>query len=334
VAFIYDHVPITREQLGEYLIERYGGDRLENLVNKRIIEEECKARHDEVTAAEVEAALLQDRIVVSGDSKQPVSREMFEKRVLVPQKMSLYEWTEDSIKPRLLLDKLCRGYWQVLGKERKLVLDRLSKQQVLWDERDVQAAFDAYYGEKVQGRLILWPLSEERVAMQEYAGIRDSEDAFRQKATHQASPRLAEHGGKPDHPITHHSTGNDEMEQEVFSLQPGDVSRVLQTPEGFVVFKCDARVPADPTKKLAEVRDQLIKEVAEKKLQQELPKMFAAMKDKARPHFLLKSADHPVNLAAEVERELPPDLKPGHSEMAGPPVAGLPRTAAWPERPH
>src|SRR5262245_15099175 len=37
VAYIYNTIPITREDLGEYLIERYGADKLELLVNKRII---------------------------------------------------------------------------------------------------------------------------------------------------------------------------------------------------------------------------------------------------------------------------------------------------------
>ena len=42
VAYIYETIPITREELGEYLIARFGTERLDLLVNKRIIEIECR----------------------------------------------------------------------------------------------------------------------------------------------------------------------------------------------------------------------------------------------------------------------------------------------------
>src|SRR5262245_11729663 len=41
IAYIYDVIPITRADLGEFLIARWGADRLEVLVNERIIEHAC-----------------------------------------------------------------------------------------------------------------------------------------------------------------------------------------------------------------------------------------------------------------------------------------------------
>src|SRR5438128_1544808 len=59
VAYLYDTIPITREELGEYLIARMGKERLGTLVNKRIIEHVCKEKGIEVTSAEVEADLAE-----------------------------------------------------------------------------------------------------------------------------------------------------------------------------------------------------------------------------------------------------------------------------------
>src|SRR6266550_2358404 len=42
VAYVYNTIPITREDLGEYLIARQGSDKVELLVNKRIIEVACQ----------------------------------------------------------------------------------------------------------------------------------------------------------------------------------------------------------------------------------------------------------------------------------------------------
>src|SRR5262245_7314250 len=60
VAYIYGSVPITRQDLGEYLIERYGADRLELLVNKKIIEYACARQGITISPAEVEQALQDD----------------------------------------------------------------------------------------------------------------------------------------------------------------------------------------------------------------------------------------------------------------------------------
>src|SRR5438105_1915867 len=57
VAYIYGNLMVSREDLGEYLIARFGADKLDMLVNKLIIEHACKERGITVTAAEIDAAL-------------------------------------------------------------------------------------------------------------------------------------------------------------------------------------------------------------------------------------------------------------------------------------
>src|SRR5262249_5259570 len=59
VAYIFGNVPITREDLGEYLIARQGYEKIDLLVNKRIIEHAASQRGITVTAAEIEA-IFQD----------------------------------------------------------------------------------------------------------------------------------------------------------------------------------------------------------------------------------------------------------------------------------
>jgi len=50
VAYLYDNEPITREQFGDYLIERHT-DKLDLLINKRIIDDACRQYNIEVAAA-------------------------------------------------------------------------------------------------------------------------------------------------------------------------------------------------------------------------------------------------------------------------------------------
>ncbi len=277
VAVIFGNIPITREELGEYLIAR-NADKLELLVNKRIIEHACKEKGIEVTAAEVEAALAED---LKG---MAVTLDVFETKILRQYHKSLYEWKEDVIRPKLLMTKLCRDRVQIT-------------------EQDFHDAFEAYYGEKVDCRLIMWPKGEEKAAMRAYGDIRKSDEEFEKAARQQASPSLAATGGQV-RPIAHHTTGNDELEREAFRLQPGEISRLIGTPEGTVVLKCVRRLPPDAGKNLESERARLRKEIFEKKLQSEMPKVFRELRDQAQVKLFLKRYTTEEELERDVKREL------------------------------
>jgi parvulin-like peptidyl-prolyl isomerase len=290
VGYYNTNVPVTREELGEYLIARYGADRLELLVNHLIIDEACKERKITVTTAEIEAAFAQDLKTMK------VSRDVFEKDVLGKWGKNLFEWREDVIRPRLMMTKLCQS-------------------RVHCTDEDLHKAFEAYHGEKLQCRIILWPADQFKFALAEYPTIRDSEAEFAKRAKQQASPSLAATGGVIP-AFGHHSLGNEELEQAAFSLHPGEVSTVVQTPQGHVVVKLDKRIPPETSVKLEQEREKLTKEVLEKKVQQEMQVVFKELKDRARPRLMLKDPSKPEDLVAQT-RQLMADLPPIQAPRPG-----------------
>jgi hypothetical protein len=298
VAYVYDE-PVTREDLGEYLITRYGAETLELLVNKRIIEEECKAQGIVIDPGDMEAALLEKVGAFGGD------RRVFDK-ALHDNHTSLDQYKEDVLRPQLQLAKLTAGKVKV-------------------SDDDLKKAYAAYYGEKIECRLIIWPKEERKYAMQEYAEIRDKEEAFADKAGKQASHELAMHGGHlmdgaNIRLIGRYTLGNQDLERELFSLKAGEVSKLVETTEGIVVMKCDRLVPPDGTVSLESVRGKLQKEVAERLTQVQMPIVFAEMRKQADPRLLIKDPSRPEDLTAEVTRELkgmgPPE-KPKGKHPAG-----------------
>src|SRR6266851_3431167 len=60
IAYIHGNIPITREDLGEFLIARQGQNKMELLVNRKIIEHACKQHNISVTPQEVQAAIAED----------------------------------------------------------------------------------------------------------------------------------------------------------------------------------------------------------------------------------------------------------------------------------
>jgi hypothetical protein len=277
VAVIYGNIPVTREDFGEYLIARHS-DKLELLVNKKIIEHACRQRNIEVTDAEVEAVLADELRTMQ------VSLKDFVEKVLKKYNKTLFEWKEDVIKPRLAMNKMCANRIQIT-------------------EEDYRKAFEAYYGEKIEPRIIMFPKGEDKQALQIYGELRKSDEDFDRIAKQQASATLAATGGRIQ-PMGRHTTGNDELEKEAFSLQPGEISRLIATPEGTVVLKCVRRIPADTSKRYENEKHNLDKEIRDKKTQLELPKLFKELQEQAQPKLFVKRPTLQEDLEREVKKEL------------------------------
>ncbi|GIW81099.1 MAG: peptidylprolyl isomerase [Gemmatales bacterium] len=278
VAVIFDNIVITRRELGEYLIQRYGADKLPFLVNHRIIEHFCKKHNIRITQDEIDDKLESDVKELS------ITVADFEKRLLKETGKTLFEWKEDVIWPQLALTRMCKGEIKVT-------------------EEDIKKAFEAHYGKKVKGRLILFPHNEHHIAMKIWPKVRNSEEEFKAAARSQASPTLAAKGGDV-RPISRYSTGNDELEREVLSLKEGEVSAIIGTPEGKVIFKCDRIIPPARNVKLEAVREQLEKEVYQKKLQAQIPIHFQKLYAQAAPKLFLTNQITQAQLMREVEEDL------------------------------
>jgi hypothetical protein len=290
VAYLNGTEPVTREELGEYLIVRYGAEKLEFLVNRRVIEVECKAKNIAVSDEQIEQSLKEDLKMLN------VDKVHFEKDLLARWDKSIFEWREDVIRPKLMLTQLCKG-------------------RVKCTEEDIQKGYQAYYGERLECRVILWPPDQAKAAMLEYPSLRDSEEAFDRKAKNQVSPKLASMGGKI--PVFGRNTlGDDNVEREAFKLQPGEMSALIGTPQGEVVIKCDKRIPPDTSVKIEQVREKLTREVLEKKVQVEMQLVFKELYTRASPRLLLQASDHPVDLMATT-KQLLSGLPPLPDDKAG-----------------
>jgi parvulin-like peptidyl-prolyl isomerase len=268
VAYIHQSQPITRQDLGEYLIARHGADKLALLVNKRILDQYCQARNITVTAAEVENALAEQLKGLA------IDRQTFLKTVLSRYKKNLYEFKEDILRPRLQLTRVCQT-------------------RVTVSDDDLKKAFDSAYGEKVECRIIVWPLKEEKQAMEQYASLRDSEEEFAKKAQYQDDSSLSSTRGKIK-PISRWSM-DPEIEKAAFELKPGQVSTLIKTgtapQESIVMLKCDKRIAADTTVNFDAVKPRLEQEMREHKLQQEMGKVFQALREQTPPQLHLKKAN-------------------------------------------
>jgi hypothetical protein len=263
VAFIHGDVRITRSELAEFLIARGGYEKVELLVNKKIIEMEAARRGITVTPQEMEAALLDD---IKG---LEIKKEQFIEVVLSKYGKSYFEWMEDVVRPRLLLTKMC-------------------KESVTVTDDDLKLEFERQFGEKRQVQLIIWPKGETlKTVTRIWNEIRNNAEEFDRAAKQQANPALASTGGKVT-PISRHLVADDSViEHKAFSLREGEVSEIFETAQGYVVMKCHKHIPPNTTVKLEDEKEKLRKAMFEIKLSQRIPKYFEELKKAASPNVLL-----------------------------------------------
>jgi hypothetical protein len=177
------------------------------------------------------------------------------------------------------------------------------------EEEDLRRAGQAYHGEKAECQLILWPRTprDHEIAIKQYELIRKSPEEFDRAAKMQASARLAAAAGHID-PFGRNSTGNETLEREVFALRPGEITPVLEAPEGYVVARLIRKLPPTPKptdpEELRAERARWEAEILEKKSLMQIPDEFAKLRAAAAPNIILRSVLREEDWIREVKQEI------------------------------
>jgi hypothetical protein len=251
---------VSQEEFGKFLMDRGGAEKLELFVNKRIIELAAAEKGITVTAPEMKAALEKDMDGIA------VKYDDFVKIVLPKYGKTLFEYMEDIVRPRLLLEKLSAGEVQVA-------------------DADLKIQFERVHGEKRVIQMVLYPLSDAGNAAKLYAEARKGPNEFDSVARNQPNPGLAASLGKVK-PISRHMQGDEKVIEEVaFKLKVGEMSEMLKTGQGYVFIKLLEVLPQKADVTFEKEKDRLKEAAYEQKLEQYIPVKFAALKQKAQPNL-------------------------------------------------
>lgn len=284
VAYLYDNVPVSREELGEFLIARFGVERLPFMIDRHIVELAAKARGITVTDQMVEAQLDLD-IKSYGPN---IGRKDFVNQILKRVNKTLYEWKEDVVRPKLMLKQLVEPEIQVT-------------------EEDVQKGFEGRYGPKVECRWIIMPDTPQKFKIWEK--VKDNEAEFQRVATTLNLPQLCAVGGKT--PPIHKHFGDPRIEQAAFNLKKGEVSPLIDLPDHTVaILKCDQHLPPDLTKRIEMERASLMQEIHDTKLAQRIWERMAELRKEANPKLLLRNETHQEDLERAVRQEISGNAPP------------------------
>jgi len=243
---------ITRQQLADACVQRFGKDVLESLVNKYLIAHELQRNNLAISDQEIRAEI--DRLA-----------KKF--RLSVQQYLQLLE-RERNIKPEQYARDII---WPTLAL-RKLASDRLTV-----SPQELQQAKDSLYGPAVMARVIM--LGDIQTAERIHAQLRTSPQDFAKLAReHSTDAPSASSGGRLQ-PIRRHM-GDKQIEDVVFSLDEGQISPVVRIADQFGIFLAEKKIPARPVK-LAEVEQQLRDRIIDGKLRSAASDLFEQLQKTA-----------------------------------------------------
>lgn len=243
---------ISRVDLINACVERYGEDVLESLVNKRLITSHCANRGITVTNEEITAEI--DRMAKRFQLGREQWLELLQKeRGVTPQ-----EYARDIIWPTLALRKLADKDLQVSPQE-------------------LQQAYEQEFGPMVRARLIV--VSDAAKARELQAQLTAKPDDFARVAIEHSEDVNSASVGGIIQPIRRH-VGDKAIELAAFALQPGQVSAVIPVAQQFVILKCDEQIPARAVP-MATVQEQLVERIRDEKLRAAAAGVFATVQQTA-----------------------------------------------------
>lgn len=261
-AAVINQQPITLQQLSEECLARHGKDVLEGEINRRLLTQELRRQNKQVQQQDLEREILRaaDAYGYTKPDGSP-NTDAWLKAVTDGEDASIDLYVRDAVWPSVALKKLIGDSVQITNE-------------------DLKKGFESNFGERVEVLAIV--MSNQRQAQTVWDMARTNPtDQFFGELAHQYSiepASQANYGKVP--PIRMHS-GQPVVEKEAFRLKTGELSGILAVGDKFIVLRCLGRTQPI-VKDFNLVKDELQKDLHEKKLRLEMAKRFERLKQDAQ----------------------------------------------------
>lgn len=263
VAALINNQPITMRQLSEECILRHGGMVLDGEINRVILTQELKKRNTNVSDADIDQEVARAAEAYGYQTKDGrPDVEAWLKHVTENDGGTVELYVRDAVWPSAALKK-------IVGTSAKVTPDDLKK------------GFESNFGERVEVLAIV--IGNQRQAQQVWEMARDNPtDNFFGELAHQYSiepASRANYGKVP--PIRKHG-GQPLLEDQAFGLKVGEMSSIVSMGDKFIILRCTGRTKQVVAEMTPDVKAELEKDLAEKKLRTAMAKEFDRLKEGAQ----------------------------------------------------
>ncbi len=210
VVAVINGQTISREQLGEACLRRYGSVVLDNLLNKQLILQACGAKGINISQADVHDEI--NRV----SQKFGLTTKLFLQALEEERDISPEQYASEIVWPMLALRALAADKIQVTKEE-------------------IERVIQSEYGRKVQVRMIA--VTQAAKAEQLRAQAIANPETFRRIAKEQSEDAVSASVEGLLPPIRRYS-GDDQLEKIAFQLSPDEISPVFSIGEMYVFLQC------------------------------------------------------------------------------------------------
>lgn len=273
---------ITMKQLGAECLLRHGEEVLEIEISQLLLEQALKTANLQVTKEELETEVRHaaELAGVVDEQGNPDVVKWIE-TATTEQNISKRQYMRDAVWPSAALKKL-------------------TAHEVRVDEADIRKGFEANYGHRVRCRAIV--LGEMRRAQEVW------DKARRNPSTQYFGDLAAEYSIEPtsralrgEVPPIGRFSGQPQLEEVAFSLEPGQLSGIVQVADKFIILLSEGRTERVDVDQ-AEVRDILHRDIYEKKLRIAMSQKFDEIRSHSRiDNYLAGTSTGPSKATGQTE---------------------------------
>lgn len=257
IAAIINGQNVTMAVLEQECVKRFGIKLLEGEINRKLVEDALNKSGKAVSQTDVDEEIRSTATYygyLQADGSPDIQRWITD--VLRDQGKSVEVYIRDAVWPTVALKKLCADQVQIT-------------------EDDVQRQFEANFGQRAEVLAIVF--SNQRTAQEvwEMARNKNTEQFFGELANqYSVEPSSRANFGKVP-PLRKHG-GQANLEKAAFALKPGEMSGIIEIGGQYVVLRCQG-FTQPVVQDINAVREDLVKDVHEKKLSKEMDAAMAKL---------------------------------------------------------
>ncbi|MBA2114373.1 peptidylprolyl isomerase [Bremerella alba] len=262
VAATLNGQPVSIQELKEECISRHGVEVLDGEINRKILQQELTRRKLSVSEADLEAEIIRAADSFGFLTKQgKPDMEAWLKQVTEEQGVSVELYVRDAVWPTVALKKLVDSKVQI-------------------NEEDIAKGFSANYGERAQVLAVVLDSQRRAQEVWEMARRNPTEKFFGELARQYSIEPVSKNNDGQVPPIRQNG-GQPTIEKEAFNLRPGEISGIIATGNQYVIlYSLGLTKPL--INNVEDVRDELVKELHEKKLRLAMAEEFERLRDNAQ----------------------------------------------------
>ncbi len=261
-AAVVNGQAITMQQLSAECVSRHGKDVLEGEINRLLLIQELRRAGRTVNEQDINAEVARAAEAynfLKKDGSPDV--EAWLKNVTENDDTTVEMYVRDAVWPSVALKKLVGGQVEVTAE-------------------DLQKGFESNFGERVEVLAIV--LGNQRQAQTVWDMARNnSTDQFFGELANQYSVEPSSRSNFGQVPPLRKHSGQPLLEKEAFRLKPGELSGIIAMGDKYIILRCLGRTQP-VVKEFHAVKDELYRDILEKKLRLAMAKEFDRLKESSQ----------------------------------------------------